>query len=120
MEKEIELINSPDDKEFSEENISDTSYEEDIESEADHKEDGAEAAAHPILQSKHSMIFAEDRCQLPISKEKRLASNQQALRHLRELFSPELVEIVTKSEQRLLDLFDYISGDILTMIIGRF
>lgn len=128
MEKEIALINELEEKEFSEENLSDTSYE-------DEDEEKGESACPPLPSDGHinlDLHELEDLPHLPLKRQTTYelittsspqdrvrTSNQLALVYLRRIYSQELSDIIRQSEQSVLDLFELISGDILNIHISE-
>jgi hypothetical protein len=122
MEKEIELLASNEDKEYSEENHSDTSYEDSFECELPEvSKGGATPANDPKVEddakSHDPSVISNETEAKKRARGDRLTSNQLALLHLRNLYSPEIIEIIKSSEKSILNLFDFISGDILNIPI---
>jgi hypothetical protein len=120
MEQEICEINELEEKEFSEENISDTSYEE---SEEDKKDtcptvpeiDQADQNEKPKLRRLDTIHLIE----AAKASDRVRTSNQLALVHLRQIYSPEIREIIKQSEQSILELFELISSDCLNIEISN-
>lgn len=135
MEKEITQINELEEKEFSEENISDTSYEESEEAKKDtcpplegeagcegaeaeekkSEENKADQNERPVLKRQDTLLLIT---QAKVSDRVR-TSNQLALVHLRQIYSPEIKEIIKQSEESILELFELISGDCLNLEISN-
>ena len=116
MEKEICLINELEEKEFSEENLSDTSYEEEEEA----KKPPCEVNEQDLTnQNEKPTLRRQNTAELVASSRDRVrTSNQLALLHLRHLYTEDIIEIIKQSEESIVELFELISGDCLNIEIS--
>lgn len=111
MESQLEQVNNELDREFSEENLSDTSDESLNEDSEPQKlpEDLQEPPEEPTLERQPTI--REDGKVIP--KQNYLTSNQIALEQIKLLYSPEIQEIINESEASILKLFDFIAADVI-------
>lgn len=119
MEREICLINELEEKEFSEENLSDTSYEEEEEA----KKPACEIKEEELVnQNEKPHLVRQKTCEMissSLGKDRVRTSNQLALLHLRNIYSEDIKEIIRQSEESIVELFELISGDILNIEISE-
>lgn len=120
MEREICLINELEEKEFSEENLSDTSYEESEEA----KKPACEIKEEQLTnQNEKPALIRQKTCEFVANaagKDRVRTSNQLALLHLRNIYSEDIKEIIRQSEESIVELFELISGDILNIEISKY
>lgn len=118
MESRLEEVNNELDREFSEENLSDTSDESNQEdSEAQLlPEDLSKPPEQPVL-NRQPTISQEGKV---IPKERYLTSNQIALEQIKLLYSPEIQDIINESETSILKLFDFIAADVIASPVSSF
>lgn len=118
MESRLEEVNNELDREFSEENLSDTSDESNQEdSEAQLlPEDLSKPPEQPVL-NRQPTISQEGKV---IPKERYLTSNQIALEQIKLLYSPEIQDIINQSETSILKLFDFIAADVIASPVSNY